>query len=146
MTTTQPQDLIEVFDSALIFYYGQRYARENPHKTDAETAQKWFDAGCTVILAALVFGERMAMMHERFLRNINPNDCTNIPALLSIFEENIYSALRREGVGGVIDAWEAAESQWRARINGWKKKKIWLPEMWGPAPGQHGCRVPKRFL
>lgn len=146
MKPCQPKELIEAFDRCLIFFYGQSYARENPHKSDAETAKKWADAGCDIILATLVFGERMAMMHERFLRNIDRNDRRNVPAVLSIFEENIYGALRRDGIGGVIDRWEQNESQWRARLMAFHRSDLWNEDMWGPKPGAPGCRVPKALL
>lgn len=146
MTDVQPAQIIEAFDRCLVFFFGSRYAREAPFKEDVATAQKWIDAGCDVIIATIIFAGRMEYMHERHLRVEFQNDRANVPHALKIFDDNIFNALRREGVGGVIDAWEAAESQWRARMAGWKKKKVWLREMWGPAPGENGCRVPKRFL
>lgn len=148
MHLCQPQELIEVFDRCLIFVYGQKYARDNPHKSDEETAKKWADAGCDVFISAIVFHERMSMMHERFLRNkeLREENRRNIPAALSVFEENIYLALRVEGVGGVIDITEISDSQWRARLFGYKNGRGWHAEMWGPIPDEPGCRVPIRIL
>ena len=34
------------------------------------------------------------------------------------------------------------DSQWRARISGWRPGKMWLRGDWGPEPGEPGCRVP----
>ncbi len=38
------------------------------------------------------------------------------------------------------------DSQWRARVNGWKPGKMWMTNDWGPPPGQPGCRVPEPIL
>ncbi len=34
------------------------------------------------------------------------------------------------------------DSQWRARVNGWKPGKMWMTGDWGPPPDQPGTRVP----
>lgn len=39
-----------------------------------------------------------------------------------------------------------ADSQWRARISGWRPGKMWLRGDWGPEPGEPGCRVPGPIL
>lgn len=144
--TDEAKAIIAAFDRCLAFIYGHRYARDNPHKTDAATAQHWVDDGLDPILATLVFGQYMAMMHERFLRNTDPNDRRNIPAVLSLFDDNILSALRRDGIGGQVDMWEQAQSQWRARLTAFFAKGYWLPDNWGPAPNERGCRAPMSVI
>lgn len=37
------------------------------------------------------------------------------------------------------------EEPWEARMNGWREKRFWMPSMWGPPPGESGCRVPQQF-
>lgn len=47
-----------------------------------------------------------------------------------------------------LDEQETMESfsePWPQRMDSWRKKRIWLP-MWGPRPGETGCRVPKILL
>jgi hypothetical protein len=35
---------------------------------------------------------------------------------------------------------------WEQRMQGWRDRKQWLPTVWGPPPGESGCRVPPRLL
>jgi hypothetical protein len=37
------------------------------------------------------------------------------------------------------------EEPWEARLNGWREKRFWMPQMWGPPPGEAGCRVPSNL-
>lgn len=36
-----------------------------------------------------------------------------------------------------------SDEPWEARMNGWRDKRFWMPAIWGPPPGEAGCRVPK---
>lgn len=38
------------------------------------------------------------------------------------------------------------ESQWRARVSGWKPGRMWLRNDWGPPPNEPGTRVPEPIL
>lgn len=35
---------------------------------------------------------------------------------------------------------------WEQRMQGWNQRKQWLANLWGPPPGESGCRVPKHLL
>jgi hypothetical protein len=37
-------------------------------------------------------------------------------------------------------------AQWRQRLKNHHKTGFWLPDSWGPPPGQPGCRVPPELL
>jgi hypothetical protein len=147
MTDTQPQQIIDVFDRTLVYIYGSAFARENPSKNDHKTAKAWIAEGLDPVVAAWVFWDRMSWMHEKSLRHHDKSDRTNIPGSLILFDENIRSALRRISAGShEIDGVDRILSQWRSRVNGWHKSKIWLGDMWGPAPDDRGCRAPKSVL
>jgi len=90
-----PEKIIEAFDVCLVYVYGYRDARDNPHKTDMETATKWIEAGLSVEVACFVFFDRMNWMHEKHLRFHSKSDRTNIPTCLKIFDQNIEAAIRR---------------------------------------------------
>lgn len=141
-----PEKIIEAFDVCLVYVYGYRDARDNPHKTDMETATKWVEAGLSVEVACFVFFDRMNWMHEKHLKFHSKSDRTNIPTCLKVFDENIEVAIRR-AKGEHFDMWENNISLWRARYKGWlKNKAIWRKEMWGPAPDEKCCRVPKEVF
>lgn len=143
---TTPEDIIGAFDECLIYLYGQRYARDNPHKTDMETAKKWVDDGLKLEIACFVFFDRMNYMHEKHLRHHGKGDRSDIPGSLKLFDENIECAIRKMG-GEELDEWEKVNNQWRSRFKGWQKdRKLWRPEMWGPEPFEIGCRVPSAIL
>jgi hypothetical protein len=146
MRETKPNDLISVFDRILVYVYGARYASDNPHKSDAATAELWASLGCDVVIASIVLYDRMNAMHERHLRIVDKEDRSNIPGTLKVFTDNIGAALRRQS-GEEIDGAEKAYSQWRARVKGCKKNaNLWMLEQWGPAPNQPGCRVPRSVM
>lgn len=138
--------IIEAFDACLEFIWGQRYGRDNPHASDMKTAKAWVEQGLTVPIASIIFYKNMDRMHERWLHNIDPKDRKNLPALLSIFDDNIQAALNRVAIGGEFDAWEAEIGRWRARFIGWKNGREWNYEQWGPRPDQTGTRIPKEIL
>lgn len=141
-----PQHIIAAFDEILDYVYGRRYGRDNPHKSDTETAQDWIDGGITLTIATAVFYHRMSQMHERFLRQQDDRDRSNIPGSLKVFDENIESAIRRVKNEGQTDPWESVDSRWRMRIGYFLKNRKWLDDLWGPAPDQPGCRAPVRLL
>jgi hypothetical protein len=142
----EARNLIETFDRVLVYVYGARYARDNPHKSDMETATLWASLGCDSVIAAIVLFDRMSAMHERHLRVVDKSDRTHIPCTMKVFTENIEAALRRQS-GAEIDDMEKVYSLWRSRIAGWRKKPtLWLTEMWGPVPFQPGCRAPRSVL
>lgn len=35
---------------------------------------------------------------------------------------------------------------WEQRVTGWVTKRQWLANLWGPAPGESGCRVPPKII
>jgi hypothetical protein len=130
----------------LVYVYGVRYARDNPHKSDGETAALWETLGCDEVIAAIVLSDRMNAMHERHLRAADKEDRSNIPGTMKLFTENIEAALRKQS-GEEIDETDKTYSLWRSRCKGWKKSpELWRAEMWGPAPDQLGCRAPKSVL
>jgi len=142
-----PSGLIDAFDRCLIYVYGQAFARDNPNKTDMETAKRWVDLGADQIVVSWVFFDRMSWMHEKHLRGQNQKDRKNVPGSLKLFDENVVAAIRRVKGGGQTDAWEASLSLWRSRLKGWSKApQLWRIEMWGPPPFEEGCRVPKSVL
>lgn len=143
----QPQKIIEAFDQCLIYVFGQAFARENPHKSDMEIATIWTQSGLSIVLATMVFYDRMNYMHERYLKSGHLKDRQFIPHSLKIFSENIESAIRRQTGDGEFDLWEREISKWRSRCNGWlKNKALWRTEMWGPEPFSSGCRAPHLIL
>lgn len=140
-------DIISAFDEILDYVYGRSRGRDYPSKFDYKVAQEWIDEGVTLPIACCVFYIRMSIMHERWLRQKDVHDKTNIPQHLGLFDENIRLAITRiKSGGGPIAIWEQSESQWRARIKGFYSNNIWLSDMWGPRPGEEGCRVPLRFM
>lgn len=144
---TEPIDIIKAFDEVLDYVYGRRWGRDYQHKSDEETARSWCAEGLTVPLATMVFFNRMNYMHEKWLRQSNLSDRSNIPHSLKIFDENIHSAIRRAQNGGSeIEPWELIESQWRARVLFWLTEKIWNEDMFGPSPDDSACRTPHRLL
>ena len=38
-----------------------------------------------------------------------------------------------------------SEEPWEQRLSGWRERRFWLPQTWGPPPGEAGCRVPSNF-
>jgi hypothetical protein len=147
MPDIKPQQIIDVFDRTLTYIYGSAYARENPSKNDHKTASAWISEGLDPVVAAWIFWDRMSWMHEKFLHHHDKADRTNIPGSLILFDENIRSAVRRVNTGShEVDSVDRILSQWRARVQGWISKKIWIPEMWGPEPFQSGNRVPRTVL
>ncbi len=50
--------------------------------------------------------------------------------------------------GGNSDGggWMPPAEPWEARLSGFKKTGFWLPQNYGPPPGEPGCRVPKELL
>ena len=147
MITTTPDHIIAAFDEILDYVYGRSRGRDYPSKFDKVTAQEWIDEGLTLPIACCVFYTRMSMMHERWLRQRDPHDKTNIPQHIGIFDENIRAAIRRYNAGGEpLAVWEIAESKWRSRLSIWFTQQKWLEDMWGPKPGDEGCRVSTRLL
>jgi uncharacterized protein YdaU (DUF1376 family) len=35
---------------------------------------------------------------------------------------------------------------WEQRMQGWHQKRQWVPQVWGPRPGEPGCRAPKHLI
>jgi hypothetical protein len=141
----KPQDIINAFDHAIIYIYGQRYARDNPHKSDLETAERWIEEGLDLITAAFVFYDRMIWMHEKHLRD-RSGDRTHVPASLKLFDDNITNAIRRANGDEVTD-FERQISQWRARMIGFQKNPaFWRADMWGPPPDHPDTRMPKQII
>ena len=75
---TQEQ-IIECFDAIRDYIWGYGRGRDNPHKSDRETAKRWISEGLIVPIAAIVFFDRMGDMHERWLRT-DAKDRTHLPA------------------------------------------------------------------
>ena len=145
--TTTPEPLIDAFDRCLIYVYGQTFARDNPNRTDMETAKRWIALGADQVIVSWVFFDRMSWMHEKHVRGHDRKDRTNVPGSLKVFDDNVEAAVRRVKGIGQIDAWEADLSLWRSRLKGWKKfPQLWRTEMWGPPPFEAGCRAPKSML
>lgn len=141
-----PEQIIASFDEILDYVYGRRYGRDNPHKSDEQTAHKWIEEGITLAIATAVFYHRMSQMHERFLRQPDDRDRSNIPGSLKVFDENIESAIRRVKNEGQADPWESIDARWRARIGSFLKTSLWHPDLWGPSPDEFGFRGPSRLL
>lgn len=143
--SVSPAQIIQAFDACLDYVYGSRYGRDNPHKSDAETAQHWIDDGLTVPVAYFVFHRQMSIMHEKWLRD-DLRDRSHIPHSLKLFDENIEAGIRRAN-GDEVTPWDMEESKWRSRIKGWKRNPdFWNVDMWGPRPNQLGCRAPCALL
>jgi hypothetical protein len=147
MQAATPEQIIEAFDHILVYIYGASYARDNPNKTDLETATRWADEGLDLVTASCVFFDRMSWMHEKHLRWHDKGDRTNVPGSLKVFDENIEAAIRRVATGsGDMDEWERSDSQWRARVKMFVGNRYWLEDHWGAPPGQPGCRVPQSIM
>jgi hypothetical protein len=145
LSKIEPSPIIEAFDACLEYVYGRCYGRDNPHKSDVETAKRWITAGLTVPVACFVFYRQMNLMHEKWGRD-ELRDRSHIPHALKVFDENIEAGIRR-AKDGALSAWDMAESQWRARVKGWlKRPELWNADMWGPPPGVEGCRAPRSVL
>ena len=54
-------------------------------------------------------------------------------------------AQQREQAAATV-AHRDGDDQWRVRVKGWKPGKWWPVELYGPAPGKPGCRVPAHIL
>jgi hypothetical protein len=125
--------IVKAFDQCLDYTYGRELGRDNPHKSDIETAQRWVAAGADLVLCVMVFTQQMAWMHEKYLRSGHLRDRALIPHSLKVFDENIAAAIRLVKAGGVDDT-EKAYSLWRSRVKGWQRNpRLWRTESWGPA-------------
>jgi hypothetical protein len=143
---TEPHEIVKAFDGCLDITFGRPLGRDNPHKDDAATAQRWLDTGATIVICVMVFTREMAWMHEKYLRSGHLRDRQFIPHTLKVFEDNILSAIRT-AKSGSVDETDKVDSLWRSRIASWRKKPHhWRREMWGPEPCQPGCRAPKSIL
>jgi len=144
----KPDDIIQAFDEILDYVYGRSRGRDYPSKDDPKIAQAWIDEGLTVPIACCVFYQRMSMMHERWLRQNDQNDKTNIPRNIGVFDENIRAAIVRAKAGGEsLSMMDIIDSRWRSRLKGfYSAKKYWYPDLWGPEPGQDGCRASPRLI
>ena len=83
-------------------------------------------------------------MHEKWLRD-DLRDRSDIPHSLKVFDGNIECAIHRHR-DGEMSVWEAADSQWRARVKAWARKRFWFADMWGPPPDDPACRAPNSVL
>lgn len=138
--------MISAFDECREYIFGYSWGRDNPHKSDMETAKRWIDEGVTITLAVIVFHEQMTWMHEKFLRFGEAKDRSYLPASLKVFDENIEAAIRRSQSGGQSEFWEGEISRWRARLKGWQKNPtLWNENQWGPPPDADGNRLPKEL-
>lgn len=143
----RPEEIIIAFDECREYFFGCALGRDNPQKSDLETAQAWIDEGVTLATATIVFTEQMAWMHEKFLKHGGGKDRSYLPASLKVFDENIEVAIRKVKNGGHFDIWESEILRWRCRCRAWSKDpSSWKVGHWGPAPFEKGCRVPKEVL
>jgi hypothetical protein len=39
-----------------------------------------------------------------------------------------------------------ADEPWDQRVDGWVRTRFWLPQNWGPPPGEAGCRAPQKII
>lgn len=70
-------------------------------------------------------------------------------SLRAMLDGDVRAAIGRAPKSGKLAADGApgarAESdervKWRARLEGWKRQRLWLPS-WGPKPGEPGCEAP----
>jgi hypothetical protein len=141
-----PQDqIIAAFDECLEYVFGRQYGRDNPHSSDMQTADSWLASGLTLPVACFVFYRQMNLMHERWLRD-DLHDRSHIPHSLKVFDENIEVAIRR-AQDGEMSTCDVGESQWRARLKGWKRNSgLWNENQWGPPPNVTGCRAPRSLV
>lgn len=140
-----PNAIIQAFDDCLEYVWSRNYGRDNPQKTDHETAQRWINEGLTNFGATIVFYEQMVRMHERWLRH-DAASREDIPKAIKIFEENIQTMIYKLK-HGAPEVWEVELSKWLARCRGWMKApELWNTDMWGPAPNENGTRAPKNIL
>ena len=110
---TEPHEIVKAFDECLDLTFGRAFGRDNP-QDDAATAQRWLDAGATIVQCVMVFTREMAWMHEKYLRSGHLRDRQFIPHSLKVFEDNIQSAVRMAKAGGV-DEVDKVDSLWRPR-------------------------------
>lgn len=138
--------IIKAFDQCLDYTFGRSLGRDNPHKSDAETAEHWISEGADLVLCVMVFTRQMGWMHEKYLRSGHLRDRAMIPHSLKVFHDNVLAAVRLAKSGGVDEA-ERVYSLWRSRVKGWQKNPaLWRIEQWGPTPIERGCRVPKSVM
>lgn len=143
----KPDDIVKAFDECREYIFGYGLGRDNPHKEDKATADRWIKDGLNLVVAVMVFYEQMNWMHEKFLMFGNGKDRKYLPASLKVFDENIEVAIRRSKNGGQTEFWEAEICKWRARCKGWlKDRRLWQENMWGSQPFEAGNRVPKLVL
>jgi len=143
--TFTPDQIIAAFDEIRCFIWGDQYARYQPYKDDAKTAERWIEHGITLPIASVVFFQRMSLMHERWLRD-DVDDRSNLPNSLKVFDEDIRIALIRLK-GNELSHWDKEESKWLARLNGFKKNQAhWNVDMWGERPDHPDCRAPQHLL
>jgi hypothetical protein len=76
--TVYSLQIIEAFDECLEFVYGRQYGRDNPHRSDSQTAARWIDGGLTLPVACFVFYRQMNLLHEKWLRD-DLKDRSHIP-------------------------------------------------------------------
>lgn len=121
--------------AAVIFNQGLGWLMKATRKSEASCrAQlgKWRkDIGDEALIVALGVGQR------------------EMPIDAMAFMEKAVAARK---TGPARKPWEKppqdalpTEEPWEARMNGWREKRFWMPSMWGPPPGESGCRVPQQF-
>ena len=132
---TTAVEIIAAFDKAIVDLWGAALARAWPHPKDKMIADRWLATGATLPMCERAFVETLEKRHSRKL---------TIPFSLSYFENMIRDAIttNAEAVPDDPDT-----LRWRARVMGWRRNAaLWREEMWGPAPDQPGCRVPRRAI
>lgn len=121
--------------ASVVFRQGLAWLMKATGKTEASCrAQlgKWRkDVGDEALIAALGVGQR------------------EMPIDAMAFMEKAVAARK---TGPARKPWEKppadalpTEEPWEARMNGWREKQFWMPSIWGPRPGEPGCRVPQQF-
>lgn len=138
--------IIASFDQIVDYVYGRRYGRDNPHITDQKTAETWIEQGLTLPIACAVFMRQLSVMHEHWLRQVDHTDRKNIPTTLKFFDEKIQTAIMKIEQKFENEYIDVEGEKWRNRIGFWLKGYAWYENLWGPVPGEPGCRAPSRLL
>lgn len=101
----------------------------------ADIERQWREAGATVALVERIVKAKAEAMQA--------GGEGRMPSV-KYFTEPIIEAARRERAEATAGDREAM--QWRARLDGWRSDRTWFANLWGPKPGEPGCRVPAALL
>ncbi|AUN31964.1 YdaU family protein [Niveispirillum cyanobacteriorum] len=138
--------LIQAFDAAILTAWGPDTVRVVVPGDD-RTASRWVDAGVTPEQVRRVAGRVFDRM-----RRAGRTPPKALGYLTDSLTEDMTSAAtpllvpKPAQMAGAVTGSDPEDAKWQARMSGWRRNKFWSDDLFGPAPGEPGCRVPAKYL